>query len=251
MLQWNKSNPQPEGSKLHADRKADLEDSCSACNLPALHGEDGGFSWQPEACNVQARSDKAPRVVAQVQNEGITSTLLHSLKTHGNQAREAERRRPSCDDTLLRQSVKGQSTRCGQTVPCQKVAHAEMHNSWWMKALAADTAVELTDYQHQGARCFGDTHANREEVYKHRWVVYLQICNGMSHLWGSLLAEVDQADVTCHMVPMPHGCAEHRVQFQLLSLQLHLQVSHGTNLVQMSKQQQMKCMWKWGFPTLY
>lgn len=56
----------------------------------------------------------------------------------------------------------------------------------------------------------------------HKWVVYLQLCNGMSHLWGSLLAEVDQADVTCHMVPMMHGGAEDWVQFQLLSQQLHL-----------------------------
>lgn len=55
-------------------------------------------------------------------------------------------------------------------------------------------------------------------------VEYLQICNGMSHLWGSLLAEVDQADVACHMVPMLHGCAKDRVQFQLLTLQLHLHI---------------------------
>lgn len=44
-------------------------------------------------------------------------------------------------------------------------------------------------------------------------MVYLQVCNGMPHLWGSLLAEVDQADIACHMVPMLHGCAKDRVQF--------------------------------------
>lgn len=54
-------------------------------------------------------------------------------------------------------------------------------------------------------------------------LVYLQVCNGMPHLRGSLLAEVDQADVACHMVPMLHGCAKDRIQFQLLTLQLHLQ----------------------------
>lgn len=46
----------------------------------------------------------------------------------------------------------------------------------------------------------------------------------MSHLWGSLLAEVDQADVACHMVPMVHGGAEDWVQLQLLSQQLHLTI---------------------------
>lgn len=65
-------------SKVNVGRKADLEDSCGACNFPALHSEDGRLSWQPEACNVQTGSDKAPRVVAQVQNERITPTLLHS-----------------------------------------------------------------------------------------------------------------------------------------------------------------------------
>lgn len=83
-------NTQQKNSKKNVGRKADLEDSCSACNFPALHSEDGRLSWQPEACNVQAGSDKAPRVVAQVQNERITPTLLHSYKTHRLQVREAE-----------------------------------------------------------------------------------------------------------------------------------------------------------------
>ena len=33
-----------------------------------------------------------------------------------------------------------------------------------MKALAGDIAVELADCQHQGARPFGDTYADSEEL---------------------------------------------------------------------------------------
>ena len=98
-----------------------------------------------------------------------------------------------------------------------------------MKKFAGDVAVELAStsirvlglsktYMQTEERCYA------EHIGMHGRVGYLQVCNGMSHLWGSLLAEVDQADVTCHMVPMWHGCAEHWVQFQLLSLQLHLYI---------------------------
>lgn len=40
----------------------------------------------------------------------------------------------------------------------------------------------------------------------------------MTHFRGSLLAEVDQADVACHMVPMLHGSAEYRTELQPFTL---------------------------------
>ena len=78
--------PDPCGSSLHksaacyVEAKADLQDSSGACNIPPLDSQDGGLAWQPEACNVEASSDQPPRVVAQIQYERVTSTLLQASK---------------------------------------------------------------------------------------------------------------------------------------------------------------------------
>ena len=55
---------------------SNLQDCCSAGNIPAFNSEDGSFTRQPKAGNVQASSDQTTRIVAQVQNEGVTASLL-------------------------------------------------------------------------------------------------------------------------------------------------------------------------------
>ena len=43
-----------------------LQDCCSAGNIPAFNSEDGSFARQPKAGNVQASSDQTTRIVTQV-----------------------------------------------------------------------------------------------------------------------------------------------------------------------------------------
>ena len=53
-----------------------LQDCCSASNNPAFDSEDGSFTRQPKAGNVQASSDQTTRIVTQVKDEGVTPSFL-------------------------------------------------------------------------------------------------------------------------------------------------------------------------------
>lgn len=53
-----------------------LHDSSSATLVPAFNSQNGSLSRQPEAGDIQASPHQATRIVAQVQNEGITALVL-------------------------------------------------------------------------------------------------------------------------------------------------------------------------------
>ena len=50
----------------------------------------------------------------------------------------------------------------------------------------------------------------------------LELCDGLLHVGGSVLAEIDEADVAQLVPIVHHGRGVHRRQLQLLPLQPHL-----------------------------
>lgn len=57
-----------------------LHDGQVAAVLAPLHVEDGGAAVQPQARDVQPRAHQAPRVVAQVQDEGLGAARLRTAR---------------------------------------------------------------------------------------------------------------------------------------------------------------------------
>lgn len=56
----------------------DLHDGDVAIVLPALHVKDWSIAVKPDARDVQTRTHQAPRVIAQVQDETLSTLFLQA-----------------------------------------------------------------------------------------------------------------------------------------------------------------------------